>query len=96
MTLDFWREQYQALVPRLTGLARNLPLTLCGLATCTDAYLRLAEAEALFSARNEKAVLLARALQQRAAATGSEANYFWIGLKPRNGSPVTSPSRAGG
>jgi ADP-dependent phosphofructokinase/glucokinase len=78
MTSDFWREQYQALVPRLTGLARNLPLTLCGLATCTDAYLRLAEAEALFSARNEKAVLLARALQQRAAdGIGGELFLDW-------------------
>lgn len=78
MTLDFWREQYQALVPRLTGLAGNLPLTLCGLATCTDAYLRLAEAETLFSARNEKAVLLARALQQRAAdGIGGELFLDW-------------------
>jgi ADP-dependent phosphofructokinase/glucokinase len=78
MTSDFWREQYQALVPRLTGLARNLPLTLCGLATCTDAYLRLAEAEALFSARNENAVLLARALQQRAAdGIGGELFLDW-------------------
>lgn len=78
MTLDGWREQYQALVPRLTGFAQNLPLTLCGLATCTDAYLRLAEAEALFSSRNEKAVLLGRALQQRAAAgIGGELFLDW-------------------
>jgi ADP-dependent phosphofructokinase/glucokinase len=78
MTSDFWREQYQALVPRLPGLAQNLPLTLCGLATCTDAYLRLADAESLFSARNEKAVLLARALQQRAAnGIGGELFLDW-------------------
>ena len=78
MTLDFWREQYLALVPRLSGFAQSMPLTLCGLATCTDAYLRLSEAEPLFSARNDKAVTLARALQQRAAnGIGGELFLDW-------------------
>jgi ADP-dependent phosphofructokinase/glucokinase len=78
MTLDFWREQYEALVPRLTGFARAMPLTLCGLATCTDAYLRLAEAEPLFTARNGKAISLARTLQQRAVSgIGGELFVHW-------------------
>src|SRR5260221_14679891 len=55
-----------------------MPLTLCGLATCTDAYLRLSEAAPLFSARNDKAVTLARALQQRAAnGIGGELFLDW-------------------
>jgi ADP-dependent phosphofructokinase/glucokinase len=78
MTLEFWSEQYLALVPRLSGLAQSMPLTLCGLATCTDAYLRLAEAKPLFSVRNDKARLLARSLQQRAAnGTGGELFLDW-------------------
>ena len=78
MTSDCWREQYEALVPRLTGFARAMPLTLCGLATCTDAYLRLAEAEPLFTARNGKAASLARALQQRAVSgIGGELFVHW-------------------
>jgi ADP-dependent phosphofructokinase/glucokinase len=78
MTLNSWREKYESLVPRLTGLARAMPLTLCGLATCTDAYLRLAEAEPLFSARNGKAASLARTLQLRAAnGIGGELFVPW-------------------
>jgi ADP-dependent phosphofructokinase/glucokinase len=78
MTSDCWREQYEALVPRLTGFARAMPLTLCGLATCTDAYLRLAEAEPLFTARNGKAASLARTLQQRAVSgIGGELFVHW-------------------
>jgi len=44
-----------------------MPLTLCGLATCTDAYLRLADAGPLFAARSCQPVQLAKALQWRAA-----------------------------
>ena len=78
MTRDFWREQYSVLVPRLSGLAQDLPLTLCGLATCTDAYLRLSEAKALFSARDHNAVLLAKRLEQRAAnGVGGELFLDW-------------------
>jgi ADP-dependent phosphofructokinase/glucokinase len=73
-----WQEQYESLVPRLTSFARAMPLTLCGLATCTDAYLRLAEAEPLFTARNGKAALLARTLQQRAVSgIGGELFVHW-------------------
>jgi ADP-dependent phosphofructokinase/glucokinase len=55
-----------------------MPLTLCGLATCTDAYLRLAEADQLFAARNDKAASLAKALQQRAAnGIGGELFFDW-------------------
>src|SRR5258708_19373405 len=78
MTLDFCREQYLALVPRLRGFGQSRALTLCGVATCTDAYLRLSEAAPLFSARNDKAVTLARALQQRAAnGIGGELFLDW-------------------
>jgi ADP-dependent phosphofructokinase/glucokinase len=78
MTLDFWRDRYLSLVPRLSGLARRMPLTLCGLATCTDAYLRLAEAGPLFAARSGRAALLAKALQQRAAkGIGGELYFDW-------------------
>ena len=78
MTSDCWREQYEALVPRLTGFARAMPLTLCGLATCTGAYLRLADVEPLFTARNGKAASLARTLQQRAVSgIGGELFVHW-------------------
>ena len=78
MTLDLWRDRYLSLVPRLGGLARRMPLTLCGLATCTDAYLRLAEAGSLFVARSGKAASLAKALQQRAAkGIGGELFFDW-------------------
>jgi ADP-dependent phosphofructokinase/glucokinase len=78
MTLDFWRDRYLSLVPRLGGLARRMPLTLCGLATCTDAYLRLAEAAPLFATRSGKAASLAKALQERAAkGIGGELFFDW-------------------
>jgi ADP-dependent phosphofructokinase/glucokinase len=78
MNLDSWREKYLSLVPRLSGLAQAMPLTLCGLATCTDAYLRLAEAESLFAARNRKAASLAKVLQERAASgIGGELLLDW-------------------
>lgn len=78
MTLDSWREQYASLVPRLGGLARRMPLTLCGLATCTDAYLRLADAGPLFAATSCKLVQLAKALQWRAAnGIGGELFFDW-------------------
>src|SRR6201997_1483449 len=78
MTLDFWRDRYLSLVPRLGGLARRMPLTLCGLATCTDAYLRLADAGPLFAATSCKLVQLAKALQWRAAnGIGGELFFDW-------------------
>jgi ADP-dependent phosphofructokinase/glucokinase len=78
MTLDSWRERYGSLAPRLGALARQMPVTLCGLATCTDAYLRLAESEPLFTAPNGQAARLAKALQQRAAnGIGGELFFDW-------------------
>jgi ADP-dependent phosphofructokinase/glucokinase len=78
MTLDSWREQYVSLVPRLGGLARRTRLSLCGLATCTDAYLRLADAGPLFAAPGGKPACLAKALQQRAASgIGGELFFDW-------------------
>lgn len=78
MNLDSWKEKYLSLVPRLTGLARGMPMTLCGLATCTDAYLRLADAEPLFAARNDPAARLAELLQQRAVSgIGGEILFEW-------------------
>jgi ADP-dependent phosphofructokinase/glucokinase len=78
MKPDSWREKYLSLVPRLTGMAQGMPLTLCGLATCTDAYLRLADAETLFAARNGRPAQLAKLLQQRAASgIGGELFVEW-------------------
>ena len=78
MTLDSWRDRYLSLVPRLGGMARRMPLTLCGLATCTDAYLRLAEAGSLFAARSGQAASLAQELQHRAAnGIGGELFFDW-------------------
>ena len=78
MTLDSWREQYVSLVPRLGGLARRTRLSLCGLATCTDAYLRLADAGPLFAAPGGKPACLAKTLQQRAASgIGGELFFDW-------------------
>ena len=78
MTLDSWRDKYHSLVPRLGDLARRMPMTLCGLATCTDAYLRLADAGPLFAASSGKAASLAKVLQQRAAnGIGGELFFDW-------------------
>jgi ADP-dependent phosphofructokinase/glucokinase len=78
MNLDSWREKYLSLVPRLSSLAQGMPLTLCGLATCTDAYLRLADAETLFAARDGWPAHLAKLLQQRAASgIGGELLVDW-------------------
>ena len=78
MTLDSWRKQYVSLVPRLAGLAQRTRLSLCGLATCTDAYLRLADAGPLFAASGGKAAWLAKALQWRAAnGIGGELFFDW-------------------
>lgn len=50
MTQAFWAERYTSLLPRITAHPHGTPLILCGLASCADAYLRLAQAEALFAA----------------------------------------------
>jgi ADP-dependent phosphofructokinase/glucokinase len=78
-----WNDQYISLVPRLGEFARELPLTLCGLATCTDAYLRLAEADALFPPGQGMAAVLATLLQERVAAgIGGELFLDWPEAEP--------------
>jgi ADP-dependent phosphofructokinase/glucokinase len=50
MTQESWVGRYTSLLPRIIAHAHGAPLILCGLASCADAYLRLAQAKALFAA----------------------------------------------
>ena len=51
MTKESWADRYINLLPRITAHAQITPLILCGLASCADAYLRLARAEALLATK---------------------------------------------
>ena len=79
MSQPTWRDRYVSLVPHLSAYAQRLPLTLCGLGTCTDAYLRLAEAQPLFEAEDgSPAASLADTLRHRAAnGIGGEFRMHW-------------------
>ena len=69
MTTSNWHESYEDLVRRLPGFVRGARLTICGLATCVDGYVRLPEAEALITAENgTPQAALASELFRRAAS----------------------------
>ena len=48
MKAGWWAEQYATVLSELPIVVEGLPLTICGLGTCVDAYVRLAKATALF------------------------------------------------
>jgi ADP-dependent phosphofructokinase/glucokinase len=52
MTQESWLKRYTSLLPRVSAHARRTRLILCGLASCADAYIRLAEAHALLTAKH--------------------------------------------
>jgi ADP-dependent phosphofructokinase/glucokinase len=79
MTPESWVERYTSLLPRIRAHAQQARLILCGLASCTDAYLRLAEAQALFAAKpGTPASALAQELIRRTVlGTGGELFMNW-------------------
>jgi ADP-dependent phosphofructokinase/glucokinase len=79
MTTINWLKCYRDLVGNLPGFVRHARLTICGLATCVDGYVRLPEAEALITAENGTAqAILARELFRRAASgIGGEFRMDW-------------------
>ena len=79
MTQEPWLERYYSLLPRIRSHAEHTRLILCGLASCSDAYLRLSEARALFHAKGgTKASVLAEGLIRRTEqGTGGELFVDW-------------------
>lgn len=79
MTTINWHKCYEDLVGKLPDFVRNARLTICGLATCVDGYVRLPEAEALITAENgTPEAVLARELFRRAASgIGGEFRMDW-------------------
>ena len=76
-----WRDSYLALIDRLPDLAARSRLTLCGLSTCVDVYLRLEDAGPLLDADPDSpAGALAERLWRRArAGVGGEMHVEWPG-----------------
>jgi ADP-dependent phosphofructokinase/glucokinase len=72
-----WKKRYQDLIEKLPGYVQEARLTLCGLSTFVDGYVRLHEAEPLLQAsEGTPQAALARELLRRAnAGVGGE---FWM------------------
>jgi hypothetical protein len=81
MTRDRWRDDYRALIERLPSFVGNARLTICGLATCVDAYVRLDGAQALLQAdAGTPQAALAKELFRRATGgIGGEFRMEWPG-----------------
>ena len=81
MIHDRWRDDYRAFIERLPSYVANARLTICGLATCVDAYVRLDGAQALLQAdAGTPQAALAKELFRRAAAgIGGEFRMQWPG-----------------
>lgn len=79
MTKAFWPDLYRSFIPLLPEYVRAARLTLGGLASCVDAYLKLANAEALINApEGSKPAALAQELSRRAqAGIGGEYRFDW-------------------
>jgi ADP-dependent phosphofructokinase/glucokinase len=79
MTTVNWHECYGDFLGKLPDFVGQARLTICGLATCVDGYVRLGEAEALITAENgTPAAALARELFRRAASgIGGEFRMNW-------------------
>jgi ADP-dependent phosphofructokinase/glucokinase len=76
---DDWREAYRDLIPRLPLYVQDAKLTICGLCTCVDGYVRLHEAESLLNAsEGTPPAALGRELFRRASAgIGGEFHMDW-------------------
>ncbi|HEX2528706.1 MAG TPA: ADP-dependent glucokinase/phosphofructokinase [Geminicoccus sp.] len=74
-----WRDAYGELVERLPGLAGRARLTMCGMSTCVDAYLRLEEAAALLAAdpATPQGAFGARLLDRARRGVGGEISVDW-------------------
>jgi ADP-dependent phosphofructokinase/glucokinase len=79
MTQESWVDRYTSLLPRISAHAPGTPLILCGLASCADAYLRLAEAEALFAAKpgTEPNALAQELIRRTERGSGGEFFMDW-------------------
>jgi ADP-dependent phosphofructokinase/glucokinase len=79
MKAQSWVERYTSVLSALSMTAERLPLTLCGLGTCLDAYVRLAKATALFEAGipKEAAILAAELIRRTERGTGGEYRVIW-------------------
>jgi ADP-dependent phosphofructokinase/glucokinase len=79
MTNDRWREAYRDLIHRLPTFVRNARRTICGLATCVDAYVRLDAAAKLLNAEKgtPQARLAEELLRRAAAGVGGEFRMDW-------------------
>jgi ADP-dependent phosphofructokinase/glucokinase len=76
---DDWAAAYRDLIRRLPTYIQDARLTICGLSTFIDGYVRLHEAEALWNASEETpAAALGRELFRRASAgVGGEFYMDW-------------------
>jgi hypothetical protein len=74
-----WVERYTSLLPRINAHAHGTPLILCGLASCADAYLRLAQAQALFAAEpgTEPNALAQELIRRTERGLGGELFMPW-------------------
>jgi ADP-dependent phosphofructokinase/glucokinase len=79
MTQEFWPDIYRSFIPFLPEYVHEARLTLCGLASCVDAYLKLAKAEALINAAEgtEPAALAKELLRRAQAGIGGEYRFDW-------------------
>lgn len=86
MKNDDWPGAYGDLIERLPTYIQDARLTICGLSTFIDGYVRLHEAEALWSAREEtpEAALGQELFRRASAGIGGEFYMDW----PEGGSWV--------
>jgi ADP-specific Phosphofructokinase/Glucokinase conserved region len=79
MKAQSWLEQYTTVLSELPTVAERSPLTLCGLGTCVDAYVRLSKATALFEpdVPKEAALLAAELIRRTERGAGGEYRIIW-------------------
>jgi ADP-dependent phosphofructokinase/glucokinase len=79
MTEQSWADRYNLLLPRICAYAEHTGLILCGLASCADAYLRLAEAAPLFAAKpgTQPGALAQELIKRTEQGTGGELFMNW-------------------
>ncbi|HEV3064801.1 MAG TPA: hypothetical protein VGX93_05645, partial [Chthoniobacterales bacterium] len=79
MKTEDWGKVYRDLLQRLPGYVRDARLTICGLSTFLDGYVRLHEAEPLLNARGgTPPAALSRELFRRASiGIGGEFYMDW-------------------
>jgi ADP-dependent phosphofructokinase/glucokinase len=74
-----WRQAYEELGRRLPAIAANARLTLCGMSTCVDAYIRLEDARALIDAdpATSEGDFAARLIERARRGVGGEIRVDW-------------------